>query len=158
MIQRIQSVYLAILIILVSIATFGMSFFSFVNETSRFTFSSFGITEFDKTSNELISFNQFPIYAGLISLILLAFMTLMSYKNLKRQFKLGRTVFFLYFVMLTSLFIMSIFGYKLLKTDTYTREMGFGFLVFVCGFPFAFLANTGIKRDKKLLESLDRLR
>lgn len=158
MIQRIQSVYLAILIILVAIATFGMSFFSFVNETSRFTFSSFGITEFDKTSNELISYNQFPIYIGLIALILLAFMTLMSYKNLKRQFKLGRTVFGIYFIMLTSLFILSIFGDKLLEADTYTREMGFGFLVFVIGFPFAFLANTGIKRDKKLLESVDRLR
>lgn len=158
MIQRIQSVYLAILIILVAIATFGMSFFSFVNETSRFTFSSFGITEFDKTTNELVSYSQFPIYIGLISLIFLAFMTLMSYKNLKRQFKLGRMVFGIYFLMLVSLFIMSIFGDKLLHSDTYTREMGFGFLVFVCGFPFAFLANTGIKRDKKLLESVDRLR
>ena len=158
MIQRIQSVYLAILIILVAIATFGMSFFSFVNETSRFTFSSFGITEFDKTSNALLSYKQFPIYIGLIALILLAFITLMSYKNLKRQFKLGRTVFGIYFVMLTSLFLLSVFGDKLLPTDTYTREMGFGFLVFVCGFPFAFLANTGIKRDKKLLESVDRLR
>ena len=47
---------------------------------------------------------------------------------------------------------------KLLDEETASREMGLGFLLFVVGFPFTFLANTGIKRDKKLLDSLDRLR
>jgi len=36
--------------------------------------------------------------------------------------------------------------------------MGLGFILFVAGFPFTFLANTGIKRDRNLLKSLDRLR
>lgn len=158
MIQRVQTIYLAVVIILLSMVTFGFTFFSFVNETVRFSFNSFGIIETEISTNKLIGHHSFPIYIGLIALILLTFITLMSYKNLKRQFQLGRMVFFLYFVLLISMFFVSIYGAKLIETETSSREMGAGFLLFVIGFPFTFLANTGIKRDKKLLESLDRLR
>jgi hypothetical protein len=158
MIQRIQTVYLAVVIILLTFVTLGSEIFSFVNETARYTFNSYGIMKFDIVSGKLISQQSFPFYLGTIGLILLSFITLMSYKNLNRQFKLGRTVFGIYFLMLISIFLLSYFGESLLDTETSSREMGLGFLLFVVGFPFTFLANTGIKRDKKLLDSLDRLR
>lgn len=159
MIQRIQTVYLSIVIILLSIVTFGSDLFSFINEQSRFVFSSFGIQQYSNTDpSDLQIVKRFPIYLGLIALILLTFITLMSYKNLNRQFKLGRTVFGIYFLMLVSMVLLSVFGNKLLDVETTSRELGLGFFLFVVGFPFSFMANTGIKRDKKLLESLDRLR
>ncbi len=77
---------------------------------------------------------------------------------MNRQFKLGRMVFGIYFLMLVSVILLSSFGDYLIDTETTSREMGLGFILFVAGFPFTFLANTGIKRDKQLLESLDRLR
>lgn len=158
MIQRIQTVYLAVAIILLTIVTFGTTLFSFVNETTRYSFNSYGIMKYDLSSNHLVSQQSFPFYLGTIALILLCFITLMSYKNLERQFKLGRTVFFLYFVMLMSVVLLSVLGDGMLEAETTGREMGLGFFLFVVGFPFTFLANTGIKRDKKLLDSLDRLR
>jgi uncharacterized membrane protein YhaH (DUF805 family) len=82
----------------------------------------------------------------------------MAYKNVNRQFKLGRTVFFLYFLSLTAIFFLSIWGDGLVEGKTTSREMGLGYWLFIIGFPFSFLANIGIKRDKKLLDSLDRLR
>ena len=54
MIQRIQTVYLAIVIILLSIVTFGSTLFSFVNEELRFSFTSFGISGFDLESGKLV--------------------------------------------------------------------------------------------------------
>ena len=48
MIQRVQTLYLAIMIILLSIVTFGSTLFSFVNEISRFEYSSYGIVEYAK--------------------------------------------------------------------------------------------------------------
>ena len=158
MIQRIQTLYLAIAIIFLTIVTFGSTLFSFVNETHRFSFSSYGIIKSDLVTEKVLNHQSFPFYLGTIALILLCFITLMSYKNINRQFKLGRTVFFLYFLMLLTVFLLSMFGDSLLDAPTEKREMGLGFLLFVVGFPFTFLANTGIKRDKKLLESLDRLR
>lgn len=158
MIQRIQTVYLAVVIILLTFVTLGSDLFSFVNETSRFTFNSYGIMKYDLASGNLISQQNFPFYLGTIALILLSFITLMSYKKLNRQFKLGRTVFGIYFLILITVFLLSYLGDSLLNEKTTSREMGLGFLLFVVGFPFTFLANTGIKRDKKLLDSLDRLR
>lgn len=158
MIQRIQTVYLSIVIILLSIVTIGSELFSYLNETSRFTFSSYGITEYSIENGEVIGTKTFPFFLGTAALVLLSFVCLMSYKNLKRQYKLGRTIFGLYFLMLVTIIVLSTFGDKFLDIDTPARELGVGYMLFVAGFPFVFLANTGIKRDKKLLESLDRLR
>jgi len=158
MIQRVQSVYLAIMMILLSFAVFSTNFFSFLNDTNKFSFGAYGIVNSDISSNKILSHQFFPIFIGMISLILLAFITLMYYKNIKRQFKLGRLVFVIYFLVLILLFVLSIWGNKLLSQPAETREMGIGFLLVVLGFPFSFLANVGIKRDKQLLDSLDRLR
>jgi hypothetical protein len=157
MIQRIQTLYLAILILLVSIVSTGTSLFSFISETSKFTFSSFGITEYS-LDGKFIQTETFPIFVGTIALVLLSFLCLMSYKNINRQFKLGRLVFFIYFLSLLSIFLLSVFGDRLLDVSSSSIEMGVGYYLFIAGFPFSFLANIGIKRDKKLLDSLDRLR
>ncbi len=157
MIQRIQSVYLGITIILLSIVTLGSPFYTFVGEEFRYAFSSYGIQKYD-LENQLVSTTNFPIYLGLIALIMLCLITLFSYKNLKKQFKLGRTIFGIYFMMLLSLIAFAYLGENFLPGGDYKREMGLGFLFFVLGFPFTFLANIGIKRDKNLLESIDRLR
>lgn len=158
MIQRVQTIYLAIAIILLSIITVGPNFFSFLSEGSVYSFNSYGIVQYSKEGGEIISTTSFPIFIGTIALTLLAFICLMSYKNLARQFKLGRMVFFLYLVSLISVILLAYLGPNILDEEIVSRELGVGFILFVCGFPFTFLANIGIKRDKKLLESLDRLR
>ena len=158
MIQRVQTLYLSIAIILLSFVTVGTTIFSFTNYTSRFAFSSYGITEYSIESGKIVSTKFFPIFIGLIALVLLCFICLMSYKNLKRQYKLGRTVFYIYFLMLVSMILLATFGSKMIGKEDMIREMGLGFFLFVAGFPFTFLANIGIKRDKQLLDSLDRLR
>lgn len=158
MIQRVQTLYLSIAIILLAIVTFGSDLFSFLNETSRFAFNSYGIIEHDVTTGAVVDTTTFPFFIGTIALILLCFLCIMSYKNVNRQFKLGRMIFGIYFLMLITIVILSYFGDSLIDTETSSREMGLGFILFVAGFPFTFLANTGIKRDKQLLDSLDRLR
>lgn len=158
MIQRVQTLYLAITIILLTIITFGQTLFSFVNDATRFSFTSYGITKIDLKSDKIVEQQSFPFFIGTIAMILLMVLCIMSYKNLKRQFKLGRTIFYLYLLMLISVIILAYTGDNLVDEKTTTRELGLGFVLFVCGLPFVFLANTGIKRDKKLLDSLNRLR
>ena len=158
MIQRVQTLYLVIMILFLSFVTFGSPLFSFVNDLSRFEFSSYGIIEYSVNGGVILDEQFYPFFIATISLILMGFLTLMSFKKLDRQFKLGRLVFFIYFFILVSVIILSIFGDSLLNVSINHREMGLGFFLFVSGFPFSFLANTGIKRDKKLLDSLDRLR
>jgi hypothetical protein len=39
-----------------------------------------------------------------------------------------------------------------------SQELGLGYLFFIAGLPFSFLALIGVKKDKNLLDSLNRLR
>lgn len=158
MIQRIQTLYLGIVIILVGIVACGVELISFVDGDIRHTISSFGVTQYDAVTGDFLSTSHVPVYIGFFALIFLTFICLMSYKNLPKQFKLGRMVFYIYFLSFMSLFLMTSMGDSILDLEGAKREMGAGFYIFAAGFPFTFLANTGIKRDKNILASLDRLR
>lgn len=156
--QRVQTLYLGIAIILLGIVTSGITLFSFVGESSRYTVNAFGITTSDLETGENLEHQMMPMMVGTIALALLCFLCIMSYKNLKRQFKLGRTIFMLYFASIVGILLLSFFGENLIDEGEMKRELGVGFYLFIAGFPFTFLANVGIKKDKRLLDSLDRLR
>ena len=158
MLQRVQTIYLGIAIILLGIISTGSTFFSFLSETNRHTFNAFGITTSDLKTNAVTDHQGMLFIVGIIALALLCFICLMSYKNLNRQYKLGRTIFFLYLVSVIGMIVMSAIGDNFIEEATTKRELGLGFYLLIAGFPFTFLANIGIKRDKRLLESLDRLR
>ena len=156
--QRVQTLYHSIAIILLGIVTAGTDLFSFVGESNRYTINAFGITTYDIKSGVANDHQLMFIMVGTIALALLCFVCIMSYKNLNRQFKLGRMIFFLYFVSLVGIILLSSLGDGMIEEEGTKRELGLGFYLFIAGFPFTFLANVGIKKDKRLLDSLDRLR
>lgn len=159
MIQRIQSVYLAIAMILLSIVAVGADVFHFVGKHSSFVFDSFGIHQVKIGNGEgLMPVSKYPLYIGLIALVLLLFITLMGYKNLNRQLKLVRTTFYIYVLMIIALVVFSVVGIDDLSDDPLKRQLAAGFFLFVAGLPFVFMANLSIKRDKGLIDSLNRLR
>jgi hypothetical protein len=45
-----------------------------------------------------------------------------------------------------------------LSDEPLKRQLAAGFFLFVAGLPFLFMANLSIKRDKGLIDSLNRLR
>lgn len=158
MIQRIQTIYLSIAIILLAVVSFGTEVVSFVGESSKFTFNSYGITEYSLANNSAVDMTSYPFYLSLIALVLLCVACILSYKNLARQFRLGRIIFGIYFLLVVAVTLLCVFGDSMIDEKIVSREMGLGYFLLVAGFPFTFLANTGIKRDKRLLDSLDRLR
>lgn len=157
MIQRIQTVYLALVIILLSLVSFGMNMISFVSEEMQYSLTSYGILVYD-AENTLVETRSYPLFISTFALIALAFLTMMSYKNLARQLKLARMTFYIYFLLVVMFFIFSIIGGSYVAEGELKRELGLGYILFVAGLPFAFLANIGVKRDKNLIDSLNRLR
>ena len=133
MIQSVQTIYFVLAIILLSVLTFGVTIFSFVSKTSRFNFNAFGIVETDVKSGEQISYESFPLYIGTIALTLLCFVAIMAYKSLARQFKLGRTIFGLYFLSVIGIILISMYGQGLVGTPTVGRELGAGFYCLIAG-------------------------
>ena len=156
MIQRIQTIYLFLAIICLGSTCIGLEFYRFVQPNEAFTFSVFGIESVKGDASTI--HKSIPIYLSVIGFCLFLFMTLMSYKNLKRQLKWARSCTFLYALFVMASIVFYYVGGGFLTGGAYTRELGFGYALLIAGFPFCFLAQLGIKKDKKLLDSLDRLR
>ena len=156
MIQRVQTIYLFLAIICLGSTCLGFEFFRFVQSNEVFSISVFGIESLKEASSSM--FKNIPIYLSVIGLCLFLFMTLMSYKNLKRQLKWARSCTFLYAVFVLASIVFYYAGGGIITEGEYVRELGLGYALLIAGFPFCFLAQLGIKKDKKLLDSLDRLR
>ncbi len=164
MLQRVQTYYLGIIVLIQIIAVSGMDFIRFYSEKYVYVLNAWGVSvhanvNSDSSAQVAEQPDGFmvPVFIGFISLALLAFLCIMSYKNLDRQLKLGRTLFYLYFVSVLSVYLMATFGESWIDEGVTSREVGLPYWVFICGLPLAFLANTGIKRDKRILDSLKRL-
>jgi hypothetical protein len=137
----------------------GMDLLRFVSKDSYYAFNIHGIAQhFTDSKLAAVETKSIPLYISVIGLILLEFVVIMSYKNLNRQFQLARSIFFLYLLILVAFIVFATIGYSPSKSIETTRELGLGFIFLVLGFPFAFLGQIAIKRDKKLLDSLNRLR
>ena len=156
MIQRIQTIYLFLAIICLGSTCIGLEFYRFVQPNEAFTFSVFGIESVKGDASTI--HKSIPIYLSVIGFCLFLFMTLMSYKNLKRQLKWVRSCTFLYAVFVIASIVFYYAGGGIISEGEYVRELGLGYALLIAGFPFCFLAQLGIKKDKKLLDSLDRLR
>lgn len=150
MIQRIQSVYLLLIVIFYSfmlflpIATFG-----------NYTYSVWSI----KDSTGLAGIPTY--YLGLLAVIIIgiAISTIFLYKNRPLQSKLGVAIFVLILVFLSLMFfvypefVISKLGGSEMQVN-YTIYSFFGVLPLA----FVLLANKAIQKDEKLVKSADRLR
>lgn len=191
MIQRVQNLYLFLTLAALVVVTIGTDVFvSNIAKENAFEMTthgnvygvqrdiviSDGITqrdaEFVKASIEKVELPSedlngiptfyFPFYSIGILLAMLTTLTILSYKNLKRQIKLGRALFVLNFLMFGTTLVL----YYFLKNETtelgdaYTvsNKLGFGFYCIVIATAFSFLGNIGIRRDIKLIQSIDRIR
>ena len=131
MIQRIQSVYLLFVFCLLTI----LVFIPFSSNTIAF-----------KTG----------FYAGYFGVVALAAMaTIFLYKNRNLQIKICYGIFAALILIYALYFI---FDYQNLPLTDFFRHIRFTFIFpFIAGV-FVFLAMMGIKKDEKLVRSLDRLR
>ena len=156
MLQRVQSIYFSLAIICIGATSSGMEFFRFVNGNEFYSFSVYGIQK--GLGNDVSIYKSIPLYLSVIGLCLFAFMTLMSYKNIKRQLKWSRALFFIYLFVVIGFLIFSSLGMSMFLPTEGSLELGKGYLFLILGLPFSFLALLGVKKDKNLLDSLNRLR
>ena len=157
MIQRIQSLYLTITLAFLFVVTFGTTLFSFQAPEFLYKMASFGVKKLD-ASGDQVEFRYIPFYYGGFVLILLCFFTLLVFKNLKLQLGLARFTTFLYFIVLVFLGFSAFLGTYYTKEDEVTVTIGSGFYLMLLGLPMLLLAIRGINKDRKLIDSVNRLR
>ena len=136
MIQRIQSVYLLIVVLLGAVLPFFLPVWSTEEGTSVF------------------ATDQFMIMTVFGASAILALITIFLYKKRKLQISLGRLNIILNFILLG----FFVYWSQALPGEMQISEKGIGMLTPVLSIVFLVLANKAIKKDEALVKSADRLR
>jgi hypothetical protein len=167
MIQRIQSVFLLILVI----AMVSVLFLPLWQKTNPATGEEVVLTAFSLMAQPLavtdgataaatsdLGENTMAIAGLAIIIALVALYEIFQYKNRFTQIKLGMLNSLLLAALLGTIFYYSSYvGDELVKTST-PGDYQAGFYLPVLGLIVNSLANRFIKRDEDLVRSVDRLR
>ena len=136
MIQRIQTVYLLVVILISGILPFWVNLWS------------------DTGGNEIFAKNEILVSIAFYASAVLALIAIVLFKNRKNQFVMNRLN------LILNLFLLGFFVYRSLNLsgETLVSEKGIGMLIPVVSIVFLVLANRAIKKDEDLVKSVDRLR
>lgn len=136
MIQRIQTIFLFVVILLTGVLPFWVNLWS------------------DANGNEIYADNEIMVSGLFYVSAVLAMIAILLFKNRKNQFVLNRLN------MILNLFLLGFFVYRSLNLsgETSVSEKGIGMLIPVFSIVFLVLANRAIKKDEDLVKSVDRLR
>jgi len=160
MIQRVQTIYLFLTALLTGLSAILTLAYYKSGTIDVFEFKVYQITDID--SGQITIPGNVYLQLGLIAIsLLLALFAISRYKNRKLQLKLGQ----FNFLLLIALVLSTYFGVKNLLNLSPLNDFEnlqpvywFGFYSPVAALAFQFLANRGIKKDEKLVRSVERLR
>lgn len=152
MIQRIQTVYLAISVILLGLI-FAFNFATYHTETGDFIFSVNGISPKNDDASILLP------YSIVIPVIIAAIVfAILQYKKRKVQLKIVRLAYILILITLAFLFFDMSNIEKALNVTQENSSYGAGLFLLAASWPLVFLSNRAIKKDEELVKSVERLR
>ena len=136
MIQRVQTLYLALAAIVSGGLSFAFSMWTNVSDT------------------EIMALDIVWIIGLFLLSALLSVITIFKYNNRQTQFVLGRLNIILNFILLGVIVYLSL----TLSGETAVSEKGIGMILPLFSIVFIVLANKAIKKDEDLVKSVDRLR
>lgn len=156
MIQRIQSVFMA----LASLSALVLFFFPiawFYGSSNTIAFYVYGLSEHLPDAPVLKSWIFFlPLIGLTFALIVLPLVAVFNYKRLQQQLRWMRINMFLSILLIAALLLYYTTNIATLVGVEPNYAAGVFIPLFVLA--FSFLAMRGIKKDVKLLRSVDRLR
>ena len=144
MIQRIQSIYLVLAVIVSCASLFYCTVAVRDSETMLHFIDTFKIDRF------LIK----SIGISFVTSSLLSLVSIFLYKKRQHQFVLGRMNILINFYILGVLLIESLN----LPGETSVSEKGIGLFIPIVIIALLAMANKSIKKDEELVKSVDRLR
>lgn len=144
MIQRIQSIYLLVVFLLLGVVSNLVSLWTVNNNVSQ------TLLDLLKEEEILLKTVTISYYIG----SLLALLAIFLFKNRQLQFVLGRVNILINLFLVGALIYLSLN----LPGETVVSEKGIGMFLPVVAILFLVLANKAIKKDEDLVKSVDRLR
>ena len=156
MIQRIQTLYLFIAIIVI-VLMFFFPIAGYYGDLHTFIFSVLGIKNMVPDAQEIFNkYFTFPIVFFIISIVIITITTVFIYKNRPKQLKLIKLSILLNIMMIIGIFIVySRMIQSVIEVNEVFKTAAFFPLISLI---FFVLAYRAVKRDEKLVRSADRLR
>ncbi|MBR5083595.1 MAG: DUF4293 domain-containing protein [Prevotella sp.] len=151
MIQRIQSVYLAIAFIITAVCLCLPIGVLSPEKTMGTDITMFNLW---KLQDNTMTFGVWPMFALLFLSCIISLYAIFSYKNRKRQVKLCNTCILL---VLAWVVAYALFGFVLPDKEMTFSPLFAAFMPFVALILYL-LARRGIIRDEKLVRAADRIR
>jgi hypothetical protein len=154
MLQRIQSLYWLGATICLSFLNFGLNVFTFESKDGVYEFDFYKLVKFE--AGKVVSEKMIWIYPATLFFTVLIVVAIFLFKKLKVQYRLSNRIK----VGLTfMLFVLTLNAYMgIFVNNTESVVLGPGYFFFVLAIIFCYLASWGVKKDKKLLDSVDRIR
>lgn len=156
MIQRIQSVFMA----LASLSALVLVFFPiawYYGSSNTIAFYVYGFSEYLPDAPLLKSWLFFlPLIVLTIVLIVLPLVAVFNYKRLQQQYLWMRINMFLSILLIAALLLY--YTSHIATLVGVEPNYGVGVFIPLIVLVFSFLSMRGIKKDIKLLRSVDRLR
>ena len=153
MIQRIQSFYLFINLVLLVLILF-IPLAEFLINEQVFQFYASGIKEFNiEKSNFFIT--TYPLLIVYIVVATLTLITIFLYKNRTLQMRLCRLNIM---VMFGSFFLYPFYIYRMVSNESAVWTISYAILIPLSTIILFYLALKSIKKDEDLIKSIDRIR
>jgi len=149
--QRIQTVYLILIIVCMALTLF-FPIATFPFEGSDLDFNAYGLDENSKDVGAL------PFYIFFALIMAMAVISITRFKNRKSQLNLGKINYLLILTTVVLLFWQTGSIAEQLGLEETDASYGLAMFMPVVCIAFNFLANRAIKADEKLIKSVDRLR
>ncbi len=160
MIQRIQTVYFLLVVIILVYFSAGAPMVSFEgNDISYLLRSNQLVTQ--TIGDALADTTPKYFFIGSIVLVLWTLFVVISFRNLAKQLSFARIGSFLYLVFLLIIILTYFIGNSLTENPTvleHKAHFELGTYLLALGYLFYLLGIYGIKKDKKLIDSVDRIR
>lgn len=149
MIQRIQSVYLAVAIICLALL-FVFPFSSYPN----MDFTILELTNSDESGAKIL----YPLAINVILSIVLSIFSIISFNDRKRQILLNKINFVVLLVLLIVMFLDFNNIESALPIQKTDISYGIGMFFPIVALISLLMANRFITKDEKLIKSMDRIR
>jgi hypothetical protein len=159
MIQRIQSIYLLLIVICQSLL-FADDLVIFRNPELSFSLNLFGFYKLTSAGEEIL-LNNYSLMAVNIIVMIFSMFIIFSFKNRKNQLKLAA----FNLVLISSFIVLMFFSFDNAKSSSYntlgseySTNFGIVLILPILSLIFNFLAIKGIRKDEELVKSADRIR
>ncbi len=152
--QRKQTLFLGIALIFVCLPFLGLPFFTYSLDDVSYQVTAFGNENLVKPTVQTKGY-----FSLMIVIALLLVLSILSFKNRKRQLLL--TWISLILNLVTAAWIIMITSATTVECtacETTRLTPAIGLFLFLAAVPFILLGYFGIRKDKKLIDSLNRLR